>query len=246
MPGDQNERTTRSDAKLAGIENALKEIKEQLEALTMKVNKVDEKVNTQGKLLAKIEEIRQSNKAIEEGIKEVKAENMQMKIRIAKIERRVETQEMKERRNQLELVGIPVTSNEKPEELMMKLAKETKVEVKNTDIESCYRIKAREGREGPIIIKFKEARERDRVMKELKSKKPTLEMISYEPKQKKIFVNESLTPTMKEVLYKVKTAAREKGWNRVWTYAGTVYVKTERESRQIKIETKEEMDILLQ
>lgn len=245
MAGETSDRTTRAEGKLIGIENSLKEIKDQLEALCKKVNRMDDKVIAQGKMMEKIEEIRQSNRSIEEGLNELKAENKQLKTRIAKIEKGAEIQAMKERRNQVEIAGVPVKVNEKPEELILNLAREAKVEVQKKDIESCYRIKSREGRDGPIIIKFKESRKRDTVMKELKNRRPTLEMINMEPTQRKIYINESLTPNAKSILYRAKIAAREKGWNRVWTYAGTVYLKIEREGTQIKIESLEEMEILL-
>lgn len=115
----------------------------------------------------------------------------------------------------------------------------------DNDIEDCYRITQKNGREGPIIVKLKEIKTRDLLFKELKKLKPKLSIINKQPKDKNIYINEALTKNQKDILYRVRQAAKDKNWNRVWTYSGTVYLKMEREGRQIKIENFLDLETLL-
>lgn len=239
----ENERITRSSAN--GVENSLKDIKEQLENMNKKIAKIEEKITTQARTMNKLEDIIELNRIMSEHIKTLQADNIQLKTRVLNLEKETEKKIYKERRNQIEIIGIPQNANEKIEELLIKLTTEAKVEVERKDIEKAFRIKSKAGKEPPIIIEFKEARMRDNVIKELKRLKPKTDILRMEPKGRNIYINESLSPKTKNILYRVKKAAYENKWNKVWTYAGIVHLKMEREGVQIKIETIEELETLL-
>lgn len=241
MAPQENERNTRSTA----VENSLKEIKEQLSNLNRRMEKLEEKVTAQSIILNNLEEIVKINKQMTEDIKSIKADNLQIKSRLLALEKEGDRKQNSERRNQIEIIGIPQNANEVIERIVADLAADAKITISKSDIAKAYRLRARPGKVAPIIIELKETELRDRMIKDLKKRKPKLRTINMEPSDRNIYINESLTPKAKSILYNVKKAANEKKWFRVWTYAGAIYLKMEKEGTQIKIKTIEEMETLL-
>lgn len=236
---------TRSDSKMSSFENTLKGVKDQLEGLSHNIKQMDGKITKQGNTLTKLEEALIKITEMEKEILAIKAENTYFKKKMQDIETGIENQLIHERRNQIEITGIPKAANERLVEIITTLTKDTEAKVSGEDIESCIRARSRDGRDGRIIVNFKEAQKRDKTLRAIKQNKPELSKLKMEPKNRKIFANEVLTPNRKYLLYRTKIIAREKGWHRVWTYSGTIYIKMEKEGQQIKLERIEDLEILL-
>lgn len=245
MGGDGTERT-RADSKMTAVESALKCIKEQIEGVNQNIRQMDSKITKQGSTLIKLEDAVSKIIEMEKEMQSIKAENIYLKKKMIEIETEMENQQMKGKRKQIEITGIPKLINERVTEIIKALTKDTETEVDAEDIESCYRTRSVEGRDGKIIVNFKEAHIRDKALKAIKQNKPELSKLKLEPKTRKIYANEALTAKRKYLLYRTKMIAREKGWNRVWTYAGAIFIKMEKEGHQIKLERIEDLEILIQ
>lgn len=244
MGGETSERQSRSDAKLTTIEGTLKELKKEFETISKKLSGMESKLNMQAKLVEAWEELKLENAKVMTENKEIKAENEKINNRLKKIEADMESQARNERRNAIEIMGIPKKNDENVYEILGDLVKHAKLDLKKEDIVSCYRVNTRNERDGKIVIKFKDTRKRDIAMKDLKKSKPRLADINQEPKQRKVFVNESLTQRASNIYYKARRLVKEKSWDRAWTFAGEVFIRQEREGNNIKIESEQAIEIL--
>lgn len=211
MPGDEEGRQKRQDSRISSMETLLKEMKEQIGKIAKSVNKIEEKLTSQNKKIEMIETNMQEWVQIKKEFLELKAENRYLKDKMKSIEQSAEKAQIEQKRNQLEIHGLPKDEGESPEAAVRNLANAAKIKIGNGEITECYRLKDRENRDGIIIVKLKEATNRDKLMKELKLAKPTLELINKEPRQRKIFINEVLIPVKKFLFYKTRQAARDKG-----------------------------------
>lgn len=223
----------------------MKELKEQLTGMVKKTSKIDNKLEEQEKKLNKIEECCEECRNWKIECDLLKVENIAVKKRLTEIESEIDRQEIRRRRNTVEIFGIPKRVNERPIEIIKIIAEAVKVKIQEADVEECFRAKDINGRERPITLKFKDSDLRNKLVKYVKDKKLRLGDVSMEPENKKIYVNEALIPKRKKLLFMVKHEARERGWKAVWTYKGDIYVKLEDNGSQIKVNNVEELEVLV-
>lgn len=246
MPDDRSSRAeARANRDEDYLRKDIKDIKDQLVAITKQLKSVDKKVNEQADKINRIEEVCKECKNMRQEMKELQAENLIFKMKIKNIELYQEKQQIKKKRNWLEIYGIPAIEKESRVGILIDLAKEAKVRISEEDIEEEYRAKAVNGKERPIAIKMKNAQIRDNLVKQIKKIKPRLKNIGMEPENRYIFVNEALIPSRKNLLYKVKGEARDRNWKSVWTYKGDIYIKKEENGVQIRIETEDDLITLI-
>lgn len=235
----------RVETRLGKIESLLKELKEQMGGIGKKTTKIETKITEQEKQLNRIEDFCDEFEKWKEEVKVLKAENLSMKNKLSQLENEMDRQEIRKKRNTLEIFGIPKIQNETLTEVVKQIAAEVKIEINNEEIEECYRASDYQGRERPITLKLKNASDRDKLIKAVKAAKLRLGQINRQPENKKIYVNEALIPKKKQLLYKTKNASKDKQWI-VWTYKGEIYVKRSPNENQIKIANEEELVLLTQ
>lgn len=247
MPGD--DRALRAEARANKEEETMKkdikEIKDQLLNIIKQLKSVEKKVNDQADKIHSIGEICQECINTRQEINELKSENTQFKRKIREIELHLEQQEIKKKRNMIEIYGVAAKENENRVKIVCDLARVAKVNITKEDIEEEFRAKAIHGKDKPITVKFKSAQNRDLLIKNLKKIKPRLGDIGLEPENKMVFINEALIPTRKRLLFKVKGEARDRRWKGVWTYKGDIYIRLEENGVQVKIETEEDLITLI-
>lgn len=242
--GGDGDRSQRMETRLTSIETMLKEIKDQLGSVSKKVVKIENRVAEQGNKIEKIEEICRECINLREETNAIKAENVYLKQKVKEIQRQMEIQQIKDKRRELEIHGIPRTDNENHMNIIKEIARLVKVTVADKDIEECYRRKDFEKRVMPIRVKFRGEMIRDKFIKEAKKAKITLGQIGIAPENKKVYVNEALIPIRKKLLYMAKREGREKQWLAIWTFRGDIYIKRRENEGPIKIENEEELILL--
>lgn len=244
--GGESERPQRIEQRITAMESILKEIKDQVDNLSKKGITIEKKITEQGVKINKIEEICVGCKALKSEIDNIKVSNIQLKKRVNEMERKIEQEEINKKRNTIEIYGIPEKDKEDINNIVKRLADHAKVNLKKEDIEKCYRPrKGINGREKPIVVSFKEKDTRDKIIKAMKVSKPRLGNINMEPENKMVFINEALIPERKRLLFQAKQEARVRNWYRVWTYAGAIFVLIEEKGKNIKIESEQELEILI-
>lgn len=236
-----NEARSRAEKKL---DESLKDINEQLQTIIVKIKKLEGDLRSQNEKLENMEIIIQELAEFKKDLKEVKADNIKMKKKMTELEMELDQTRNNANRNNIEITGIPETAGEDLRAIINNLANLGKVEMKDKDIESVIRYKARNNRPGIVGVKFVQAVARDEFMKKVKQKKPSQKDIGFRGNEK-IFINERLTFKAKAILYHVKQEAKKKNWASVWTYAGRVYIKLENQGQPVLINTLDDLEILI-
>lgn len=175
----------------------------------------------------------------------MKSENRCLNERITKLEEKQRWDEKNKIKNTLEIFGIQKQAGENPKEIVTRLIQSGKMTLKENDLLECYRAKTRDGADKQIIVKVKDFATKSEIVKAMKTRKPRLSDINMQPENKMIYVNEMLTREAKFILYNIKREAIMRQWYKVWVYAGDVYVLQEEKGRKIKIENRQQLDILI-
>lgn len=244
MP-DTDKKETRTETRMSAIELGIKEIKHQLERLTKKLDKAEEREKEQMNKIIGIENTCKQYNELRKELDEVKSENRSLIERIMRIEDNQRRSEKEKLKNTLEIFGIQKKACENPREIVTQLIKSAKVPLSEDDLVECYRAKTRDGTDKQIIVKVKSHATKAEIVKAMKVKRPRLSDINMQPENKLIYVNEMLTKETKFILYNAKKEATARQWHKVWVYAGDVYILQEEKGQGIKIENKHQLETLL-
>ena len=210
----------------------------------------DKSKTTMDNLIKKNTQLDKENKEMNGRIKELEHKFEQEKI--SRIE-----QAQYQRRNMLEIYGIPVTENENCVDIIDKLANLAKIEKFNRNmVEVAHRIGTKQL--AAIIMMFKDRNDRDNfyaqkakirklhVNQILSQDEETIKKYPEENEKRNpdtfIFVNESLTPENKELMRETRNKAKEKSYKFVWTHKGGIRVRKTTNSQAIKIRSKKDLD----
>ena len=210
----------------------------------------DKSKTTMDNLIKKNTQLDKENKEMNGRIKELEHKFEQEKI--SRIE-----QAQYQRRNMLEIYGIPVTENEICVDIIVKLANLAKIEKFNRNmVEVAHRIGTKQL--AAIIMMFKDRNDRDNfyaqkakirklhVNQILSQDEETIKKYPEENEKRNpdtfIFVNESLTPENKELMRETRNKAKEKSYKFVWTHKGGIRVRKTTDSQAIKIRSKKDLD----
>ncbi|CAN7976037.1 unnamed protein product [Ixodes persulcatus] len=202
------------DEKVNGMETALA-------ALNAQYEEIFKNSQNQGKL---IEELAKKTTHLEALIVERDAQILSLKTA-------VDNAEQYSRRKNIEIHGVKEYENENLVTVVTDLA--TKLQLPpptSQSIETAHRLRAREGRTAPILVRFTERSTRDMWIK----KRVSL-------KSEGIYVNENLTRTLKNLFWNTKKTAREKNYKFVWVRNGKIFVKEKDGSPVIRIENENDL-----
>lgn len=234
----------RAEARMTMIESGIEEIKEQLDTILRKQVKAESKGKDQAEQIDRIEKICIEFAKMKTDLETVKAENLVLKKKIGEIQNYCLKQKREETRKSIEIFGIPSEGADDIKKAVFDLAKEAKVELKDDDIEKCFRLKSRDNRDRQIMLKLKSADKRNEILKAMKNRKPDLSILKKQPERRKIFFNEALIPEAKRLLYLAKTEVKNRKWIKAWAYAGEIYVLMEQNGNRIKINDEDELATL--
>lgn len=144
----------------------------------------------------------------------------------------MENAEQYSRRKNIEIQGIAQQDREDLPAIVKNLAAKLCISVPQPDkIESMHRLKAREGKIAPIIVRFKDRSERDCWV----SKRMAL-------KSERVFINENLTKLQRWLFWNAKECARESGFQYVWIKNGKIWVRKRQGANAVRIENDSDLD----
>lgn len=244
MGNDSEGRSTRTETKLVTIDSTLKDIREQLNGILIKVTSVEERLSNQDKKIEVLEKVIKDYANMKKEIDLIKIENVELRKKVLNSEIMEENKLLRENRNALEIHGTQRTVNEDLKQTAIKLGDAAKVVLSKEEIVDCYRLGKRD-KNGAIFVRFATPQKRDEYLQKTKKIRPTSRLIGQEPRDNKIYINEALIPSRKYLFYKTKQLVQEKKWKSIWTYAGAIYLKMEQDGNPIKIERLEELEILV-
>ena len=130
------------------------------------------------------------------------------------------------RRQNLEIVGIPVTSNEDTNAIVQEITELLQVIISSKNISTSHCLQAKSKfNPPPIIVRFVNRDVRSRIYNNRKNaRNADFTKLSIKGVEK-IFINENLTYLKKKLFWKSKQKAKEAGFKFFWIMSGNVYVR---------------------
>ena len=126
----------------------------------------------------------------------------------------------------LEIHGIPESSEENLADKIIKLGKVLNVHIANSDIDICHRMATRRPNGGPrpIIVRFKSYRAKGELYKAKKHLK-SVSLSNYYHNTEAVYINENLTNYRRELFAKVRKFKKNNNWHSACTIDGKIFVR---------------------
>ncbi|CAN7947446.1 unnamed protein product [Ixodes pacificus] len=213
---------TEMNSTLVTVLNRIEKIEKTLEAHGPKYDSIITKLNENEK---KVEGLNKKTNHLEALILE--RDNQILSLKTA-----IDNAEQYSRRKNIEIHGVRGSENENLVEIVTDLARRLDLPPPTSQtIETAHRLRAREGRIAPILVRFTQRSTRDMWIKK-----------RFSLKEEGIYVNENLTKTLKNLFWSTKTKAREKNYKFVWARNGKIFVKEKESSPVIRIENENDLN----
>lgn len=162
---------------------------------------------------------------------ELEARVAEQDVQIRDLKTAVDNAEQYSRRKNVEIHGIVQQPNENVLDVLKDLAAKLDLPQPGTeDIEAAHRLRSREGKIPPVLIRFAERKTRDLWM----TKRVTL-------RNENIYINENLTKTLKGLLWQTRECARAKAYKFVWMRNGKIFVRQKEGAGAIRIESERDL-----
>ena len=216
------------DEKLSPLSEQLKEALAMVKSLNTKYEKMEETLVV----------LQEENKALKEEHASLKAQVLSSANDLKSVQKSLNDLEQYTRRDSVEIRGIPLPEESQEEdtnEIVLQLSQKMGIPLERKDISVSHRIRRRSLVDPAIIVKFvrREVRERlYRTRKRLKSITTADFGFSVE---KKIFINESLTPKNKELFKDCLRFKKDNNFKFLWTNAGKIFLRRNADSPVILI-----------
>ena len=217
------------------LNEKLNPLSEQLKEALAMVNSLNTKYDKMEETLVVLQE---ENKALKEEHASLKAQVLSSANDLKSVQKSLNDLEQYTRRDSVEIRGIPLPEESQEEdtnEIVLQLSQKMGIPLERKDISVSHRIRSRSSVDPAIIVKFvrREVRERlYRARKRLKSITTADFGFSVE---KKIFINESLTPKNKELFKDCLRFKKDKSYKFLWTNAGKIFLRRNTDSPVILI-----------
>jgi hypothetical protein len=234
-----------------------------LQQQTKSINEMFEKFTTSTKsdlddikasqvfISSKFDELANSVDILKAENHELRSQNESFKKRIDNLEGYVTTldvdlESLREytRRDMLEIHGVPISTGENTNEIIIAIGQLLGANIKESDISISHRLSAREGFIAPIIVKFSRRDIRNAMLSKKSNlrNKSSLDLGLNE--EVKIYLNESLTQRGRSLLRAVRAFKRDFNFKFVWTANGKVFLRknNSQESRVYSFSSIKEFD----
>ena len=250
---------TTKEPNLYDIQTLLVSIQRTTENILKENNKLSNEV---GELKSSLRRLESELLATKTVLSDVQTTNKELRIELDAAKRKISLQrdeidelydglddlEQYSRKNSLEIVGIPESIREN-EGAVLKIANALNVQVKPEDMDICHRVKRKKS--CPIIVRFVS----HKVKSSLYKQRVRLKNVRFADifpnataadrvQANKIFINENLTASRRELLGKANARKEVLSLLGVWTIDGKVFVKTSPEGRPIRIYSEHDLNNL--
>lgn len=189
-------------------------------------------------LAAKYDEYLVKNEQLEATCDTLKIQNKELRREVQQLQIRVEKTEYILRANNLEIQGIP---NEEGnlKETIINVGKAFDIELHEEDIDYIYRIKKpkteRSKKPAPIIVTFKKREVKEKLLSSRKGRSLYAKEIGLSNSENQIYINDHLTSTKKELLWKARQLKKEQNFKYVWYKHDSIYIKKMTEQKQLEL-----------
>lgn len=175
-----------------------------------------------------------------EELKIVKKENQDLKQRLQKMESKVDDMELKEKQNNIVVVGVPKQRNADTKIIMDKILTSMGLEEHKNKVQESFRIKNVE--DGPILVKFSSVDIKKEVIRKVKQLRGLkLNTCGLSGEDRNIYLNEDLTIAKSSLFKKVREIKLAKGYKAAFIANGIIYLKKNDRDPGIKIRSEDDL-----
>lgn len=179
---------------------------------------------------------------LEEKLREIQDQNTNLVASLSTIEVQVAESTVKENENLLTIQGIPDNFLDSASEAVLEVARQIGCKLSESDFD-CSVTKSRKK---IATVEFKSKNKRRTFYQTGKKFNREEKRLTVNNSQHKIFINEFLTSSQKQLLYNTKVFAREKNFRHSWFCNGLVHLKKDDQSRLIVLKTQRDLDCLIE
>lgn len=230
MPNITTERLEKIlDEKLSPLSEQLKEALATVKSLNTKFEKMEETLGT----------LQEENKALKEEHVSLKAQVFSSANDLKLVQKSLNDLEQYTRRDCLEIRGIPLPEESQEEDtndIVLQLSHKMGIPLERNDISVSHRIRSSRASVDPaIIVKFVRREMRESLYRARKRLQSITTADFGFSVDKKIFINESLTPKNKELFKDCLKFKKDNSYKFLWTNAGKIYLRRNVDSPVIPI-----------
>ena len=183
----------------------------------------------------------------------LKKENNALKIEVTKLQRDVQHLERYNRGQNLEISGIPEKPDEDIRTVVTNVLRRVDGELRADDVDISHRVgpttptdsahATQTRRTRSILVRFTSRRVRNKIYDQRRSLKEVklADLGLGFRESSNIFINENLTPEMKQLLYKANVARKDKHHRFLWTQNGKILVKKSPDAPAVLIATEADL-----
>ena len=230
------------------IDRAIKTTNCQYDDLKVEVESISK---SQTFISHQYDDIKSTEKNIMKSLIKLEKENEVLNQKLVDLSVKIKTnamntvnQEQYTRRTMVEVNNIPKQENENSLDLIYNLLDLIKINIDRKTIDVAHRLSDKP--DSPIIVKFTTRTARD-IFFNSRSKLANYTItdlgcdINPNSKSKKIFINESLSQPIKVLFKDVRIECEKKKFDYAWTRNGVIYIRKNKDSHAIRINTVEDI-----
>ncbi|CAH2230212.1 uncharacterized protein LOC120636863 [Pararge aegeria] len=204
-------------------------LKKQLESAISSLSSCEKRLDELGSAIA-------TNDSRIKQLEDRKLETDILKATVKDLRLELNAQNQNHLRNELELSGVPETSNENIHHIALLAARKLGVELDDRDIDWVSRVGPRgkpttatDGKtkfSRPVVVRLLRRAKRDEIIKAAKTRRNiTSADIEIPGESHKIYYNERLTKPNRELFREARKKTKELGFSHCWCSQGTIFIR---------------------
>jgi Baculovirus FP protein len=186
----------------------------------------------------------QEVKTLKDTVVVLKQQCEEKEIIITNLITQVNVQDQYSRNKNIELSNVEELDRENLEEIVMEIAKQLDVDIEERDIDAVHRLptKIKKGSD-KIIVQFTSRKKRDSFLEKRKLLLKSSDVTGGQ-RDLRIYINENLSPYYRELLWRAKQKAKDKGFKFVWVKNGRILTRRNELSKRVfRIDSIKDLDL---
>lgn len=181
----------------------------------------------------------------------LQCENNRYKTQIITLENKLELIERNSKASVVEIKNIPKPQTEKKDtlqSLVKNIGSVLELSIQDSDIRDVFRLKTKEGTNGPIVVEFTTVSKKENLLKacktfhkENKDHPLSTQTINHPGPSMPIYVTESLTKRAKHLFYLARLFKKDHHYHGCWTSYGKIYLRKQDGSPAIQISNEDDL-----
>lgn len=221
---------------------------EKFETLTAAMNSV---LSQNAEIHKSVEFISQKYDELLTKLDSLQRENNDCKAHIKTLESKLELLERSSIVSAVEIKNIPKPATEKKDylqDMVKSVSNVLDLNIQDSDIRDVYRVKTRDGSNGPIIVEFTTVAKKQNLIKACKNfnkhnrdQPLCTQHINHPGPTMPIYLGECLTKKAKHLHYLARSFKKERHYHGCWTSYGKIYLRKQDGSPAIQIATEDDL-----